>query len=56
MLELDLMMEEKDVKNYRKHSSQAEELGLMELKVKLEEIAADEASHARKIRRILKGI
>lgn len=56
MLELDQMMEEKDVENYRKHSHEAEELGLMELKVKLEEIAADESSHARKIRRILKGI
>ena len=56
MLELDLLMEEKDVENYRKHSHEAEELGLMELKVKLEEIAADEASHARKIRRILRGL
>jgi bacterioferritin len=56
MLELDLKMEEDDVKNYLQHSKEAEDLGLIELKMKLEEIAADEAGHARELRRLLKGI
>lgn len=56
MLELDLKMEEDDVKNYLKHSKEAEDLGLIELKMKLEEMAADEAGHARELRRLLKGI
>ncbi len=56
MLELDLKMEEEDVKNYLKHSKEAEELGHIELKMKLEEMAADEAGHARVLRRLLKGI
>jgi rubrerythrin len=34
----------------------AEELGLVEVKLKLEEIAADEARHARELRRVLKGL
>ena len=56
MLELDLKMEEDDVKNYLQHSKEAEDLGLIELKMKLEEMAADEAGHARELRRLLKGI
>ena len=56
MLELDLEMERQDVENYRKHSQMAGELGLVELQMKLEEMAADEAGHARELRRILKGI
>ena len=56
MLELDLKMEENDVKNYLKHSKEAEDLGFIELKMKLEEMAADEAGHARELRRLLKGI
>lgn len=56
MLELDLKMEEEDVKNYLKHSQAADNLGLVELKMKLEEMAADEAGHARELRRLLKGI
>lgn len=43
-------------KNYRIHAEWADELGGVELKVKLEEMAADEAVHAREIRRILKGM
>jgi rubrerythrin len=34
----------------------AEELGLTELKVKLENMAADESRHARELNRILKGL
>lgn len=56
MLELDLKMERHDVEDYMKHAAMAEELGLVELKMKLEEMAADEAGHARELRRILKGI
>jgi bacterioferritin len=56
MLQLDLEMESQDVENYMKHAQQAEELGEVELKVKLEEMAADEAGHARELRRLLKGM
>lgn len=56
MLEIDLKMEEEDVKNYLAHSKEAEELGFIELKMKLEELAADEAGHARELRRLLKGL
>jgi bacterioferritin len=56
MLELDLEMEMNDVENYKQRARQAEELGEAELKVKLEEMAADEAGHARELRRLLKGI
>jgi bacterioferritin len=56
MLELDLAMEEGDVENYMEHAEIAEDLGFVELKFKLEEMAADEAGHAREIRRILRGL
>jgi bacterioferritin len=56
MLELDLKMESGDVENYTKHAKMAEELGEVELKIKLEEMAADEAGHARELRRLLKGL
>lgn len=56
MLELDLGMEKGDVENYMKHAQLAEELGLIELQFHLEEMAADEAGHARELRRILKGL
>ena len=56
MLELDLEMELQDVKNYATRAKQAEDLGEIELKVRLEEMAADEAEHARELRRLLRGI
>jgi bacterioferritin len=56
MLELDLEMEKQDVEHYRSHAALAEELGLVELQMKLEEMAADEAGHARELRRLLKGL
>jgi bacterioferritin len=56
MLELDLEMEKADVQRYSQHARLADELGLVELKLKLEEIAADEAGHARQIQRILRGM
>lgn len=55
MLELDLEMELQDIENYRRRAAQAEDLGELDLKVKLEEMAADEAGHARELRRLLKG-
>jgi len=56
MLELDMAMEKNDVENYRAHAAMAEELGLVELNMKLEEMAADEAGHARELRRLLSGL
>jgi bacterioferritin len=56
MLELDMAMELQDVKDYMAHAQMAEELGLVELKLKLEDMAADEDGHARMIRRLLKGM
>lgn len=56
MLELDLEMELQDVESYGRHAQLAGELELPEFKVKLEEMAADEAGHARDIRRILEGL
>jgi len=56
MVELDLKMEQDDVENYTAHAKMAEQLGNTELKVKLEEMAADESAHARDLRRILKGL
>jgi bacterioferritin len=56
MLELDIDKESKYVANHTQWAKQAEELGEIELKVKLEEIAADEAGHARELRRLLKGL
>jgi len=56
MLELDLEMELHDVENYRRRAEQADAIGKVELKLKLEEMAADEAGHARELRRLLKGL
>lgn len=56
MLALDLAMELQDVEEYTKHAELAGDLGEVELKIKLEEMAADEAGHARELRRILKGL
>jgi bacterioferritin len=55
-LELDLRMEHADVERYKAHALLAEQIGDIELKLKLEEIAADESRHARQIQRILKGV
>lgn len=56
MLELDLELELKDVENYKTRARQADELGEVELRLKLEEMAADEAGHARELRRLLRGM
>lgn len=56
MLELDIRMEESDVASYMAHAALAEKLGLVEMKIKLEEIAADEAGHARALQRLVRGL
>ena len=56
MLELDIQLEEQDVASYVAHAELAGELGFVDLKMKLEEMAADEAGHARSLKRILKGL
>jgi bacterioferritin len=56
MLELNIKMELEDVENYKKHAGWAEQLDMIELKMKLEDMAADEAGHAREMRRIVKGL
>jgi bacterioferritin len=56
MLEVDLALEQADVARYMAHARLAERLNEVELKLKLEEIAADEAGHARAIQRILRGL
>ncbi len=56
MVELDLRMEEQDIKNYGHHAEMAQALGMTGLKVKLEDLAMDEYEHARDLRRILKGL
>lgn len=56
MLELDQNLEKQDVEHYKAHAALAEELGLVEVQMRLEEMAADEAGHARELRRLLKGL
>jgi bacterioferritin len=56
MVKLDLDMEQKDVENYKTRAEEADDLGEVELKVRLEEMAADESEHARELRRILRGM
>jgi rubrerythrin len=55
MLKQDIAMELEDVVHYTEHSQLAAGLGEVEIKFKLEEIAADEAGHARELGRILRG-
>jgi bacterioferritin len=56
MIEVDIKMEKGDVENYVKHAELADELGLIDLKLKLEDMAADEAGHARELNRLLQGM
>lgn len=56
MLELDYATELQDSSNYAMRAQQAEELNKIELKVRLEEMAADEAEHARKLHQLIKGM
>ena len=56
MIALNVQMEADDVTNYLAHSELAGQLKLPELRMKLEEMAADEAGHGRELRRLLKGL
>ncbi len=53
MLENDIREEETDVKGYMELAQLADECGMPELKMKMEEQAADEANHAEEMRRML---
>jgi bacterioferritin len=53
MLKQDMQEEEVDVKGYMRLAEQAEQAGLPDLKMKMEEQAADEAAHAEEMRRFL---
>lgn len=53
MLKQDTLEEEKDVKNYMRLASLAEQEGLIALKMKMEEQAADEDEHGYEMRRLL---
>ena len=56
MLKYDLKLEQDAVEGYKKRAQQAEGVGETGLKVKLEEMIAEETTHAEQIERILKGI
>ncbi|QDT91540.1 ferritin-like domain-containing protein [Gimesia algae] len=53
MLKQDIAEEQVDVAGYMKLSSLAEQEGLVDLKMKMEEQAVDEAGHAEEMRRLL---
>lgn len=53
MLENDIKEEQKDVEGYTKLAELAEKEGLADLKMKMEEQAADEAGHAEIMQRML---
>jgi bacterioferritin len=53
MLENDIAEEQKDVEGYTKLAQMAEEEGLADLKMTMEDQAADEAGHAEEMQRLL---
>ena len=53
MLKNDIAQEQVDVEGYMKLAGLAEKEGLVDLKMKMEEQAADEATHAEEMRRLL---
>ena len=56
MLKYDLKLEREAIENYRQRGMQAEEVGEIGLKLKIEEIILDETGHAEQLDRILKGM
>jgi len=56
MLEINIEMEAADVENYKQHAELAAELGMIDVQLQLEDMAADEAGHRREMERILKGM
>lgn len=53
MLKRDIAEEEKDVEHYKKLAELAEKAGLIELKLRMEDQAADEEGHAIQMQRLL---
>ncbi|MEK7367834.1 MAG: ferritin-like domain-containing protein, partial [candidate division NC10 bacterium] len=53
MLEYDLELERQAIKDYTERAQQAEAAGEIGLKIRLEEIIADETDHAEEILRLL---
>lgn len=53
MLEYDLELERQAIKNYTERARQADEAGEVGLKIRLEEVIADETDHAEEIVRLL---
>lgn len=53
MLKHDIEQEQVDVNGYLKLAAMAEKAGLADLKLKMEEQAADEATHGERMRRLL---
>jgi bacterioferritin len=56
MLAHDLALEKEAVANYKLRAEQADELGDVGLKVRLEELAAEEADHEEAISRFVRGL
>ena len=56
MLRYDLKLERDAIENYRQRCVQAEEVGEIGLKLKLEEILMEETGHAEQLDRILRGM
>lgn len=56
MLAHDLELEKQAVSGYKERAAQADELGDVGLKVRLEELAAEEEDHRHAIERFLKGL
>ncbi len=52
MIEQDLAAEEDDVAHYKKLATMADQAGDVELKLQMEEQAADESRHAEQLRRM----
>jgi bacterioferritin len=52
MVAHDLVAEESDIAHYQKLAKMAENAGLVELKLKMEDQAADESRHAEELRRM----
>ncbi|HSR66464.1 MAG TPA: ferritin-like domain-containing protein [Acidobacteriota bacterium] len=53
MIEFDIEQEQEDVKGYKRLAKLAEELGFIELQLKMEDLAADESRHAEELQRLL---
>ena len=56
MLKYDLKLEREAIENYKMRVLQAEEAGEAGLRIKLEELIADETAHAEQLERILRGM